>query len=109
MAYDEGLAERVRDLLELHGDLKEQKMFGGIAWMLRGNMACGVMGDELIVRLSKEDRAEALAEPGVREFDFTGKPLSGFVVVRPESDEDLGSWVETGAAYAASLPPKLRG
>lgn len=108
MAYDESLAERVRDLIALHGDVSERKMFGGIAWMLAGNMACGVMGEELIVRLGPDAEA-ALAEPHTRQFDFTGKPLRGFVCVAPEGTAegpDLAGWVEAGVAFAASLPAK---
>jgi TfoX/Sxy family transcriptional regulator of competence genes len=109
MAYDETLAERVRDLLALHGDLTERKMFGGIAWMIGGNMACGILGDELIVRLGREEGERALAEPNTRPFDFTGRPMKGTVLVAPAgtgADEDLAGWVEAGAAFAASLPAK---
>lgn len=109
MAYDEGLAERVRDLVALHGDVTERKMFGGIAWMLAGNMACGVLGEELIVRLGAEDAERALAEPHTRPFDATGRPMRGFVCVTAEGttgDSDLAGWVEAGIAFAASLPPK---
>ena len=109
MAYDEGLAERVRDLLALHGDVTERKMFGGLAWMVHGNMACGVLGDELIVRVGKEEHARALAEPNTREFDFTGRPMKGFICVTAEGAADakeLAGWVEAGMGYAGSLPPK---
>ena len=109
MAYDEGLAERVRDLLALGQEITERKMFGGVAWMTAGNMACGVIGDELIVRLGAEDAERALAEPHTRPFDFTGKPMRGFAVVQAagtEGDEELAAWVEAGLAHAASLPPK---
>lgn len=109
VAYSEELAERIRDLLSIHSDLTERKMFGGIAWMLSGNMACGVMGDDLLVRTGGEDRDAALAEEGVREFDFTGKTLGGFVVVAPDSiaePDELARWVETGVGVATSLPPK---
>ena len=109
MPYDEGLAERVRELLEERPDLSERKMFGGIGFMLGGNMCCGVLGDELVVRLSAEEGEAALAEPHVRPFDFTGKPMKKMVYVDPEgtvTDEDLAAWVEAGADYASSLPPK---
>ena len=109
MAYDESLAERVRDLLAYNGDVSERKMFGGIAWMLNGNMACGVHGEELIVRLGPEDGARALAEPHTRAFDFTGKPIKGFVLVDAEATGDeagLAAWVESGIGFAASLPSK---
>jgi TfoX/Sxy family transcriptional regulator of competence genes len=109
MAYDEELAERVRDLISARADVTERKMFGGIAFMVAGNMACGVLGDELIVRLGDEEGEKALAEDGVRPFDFTGKAMKGIVYVSPERTSDdagFAEWVEAGADYAASLPPK---
>jgi TfoX/Sxy family transcriptional regulator of competence genes len=109
VAYDEALAERVRDLLTLRGDLTERKMFGGIAWMISGNMACGVLGDELIVRLEPEEAAAALEEENTREFDFTGRPAKGMVVVEAPGiaePADLAGWVEAGVGFASSLPPK---
>jgi TfoX/Sxy family transcriptional regulator of competence genes len=109
MAFDEQLADRVRDLIVGHGEVSERKMFGGIGFMVSGNMAVGVIGEELIVRLDPEDAEDAISEPGVREFDFTGRPMRGwiFVAARAISDDDaLASWVEAGAGYAASLPAK---
>jgi TfoX/Sxy family transcriptional regulator of competence genes len=109
MAYDEDLAERVRDALAARSDVSERKMFGGIAFMVGGNMACGVLGEDLIVRLGDEEGEKALQEDGVRAFDFTGKPMKGIVYVSPErtsDDSGLTEWVEAGADYAASLPPK---
>ncbi len=109
MAYDEQLAERVRELLALREGLVERKMFGGIAWMLDGNLACGVIGDELIVRVGPEESERALAEPGTRVFDFTGRPSRGIVVVAAEavaSESELAEWVDAGAGFAASLPAK---
>jgi TfoX/Sxy family transcriptional regulator of competence genes len=109
MAYDEALAERVRELISLREDVVERKMFGGIAWMLGGNMACGVLGDELIVRLAPEDAERALAEPHTRPFDFTGRPMRNMAMVAPAGtagDDDLAGWVDAGAGFAASLPPK---
>src|SRR5919106_4795866 len=108
MAYDEELAERVRDLISARADVTERKMFGGIAFMVAGNMACGVLGDELIVRLGDEEGEKALAEDGVRPFDFTGKPMRNIVYVSPEltsDDEGLSGWVDAGADFAAALPP----
>src|SRR5919106_1684101 len=104
MAYDEELAERVRDLISARADVTERKMFGGIAFMVAGNMACGVLGDELIVRLGDEEGEKALAEDGVRPFDFTGKAMKGIVYVSPERTSDdagFAEWVEAGADYAA--------
>jgi TfoX/Sxy family transcriptional regulator of competence genes len=109
MAYDEALADRIRELLAARADVSERKMFGGIAFMLAGNMACGVLGEELIVRLGEDESDKALAEDGVRPFDFTGKPMKNIVYVSPERTSDdagLAEWVETGADFAASLPPK---
>ncbi len=109
MAYDEDLAQRVREVLAARSDLGERKMFGGIAFMVTGNMACGVLKEDLIVRLGDDEGEKALAEDGVRPFDFTGKPMKGIVYVSPErisDDAELAEWVEAGADYAASLPPK---
>jgi TfoX/Sxy family transcriptional regulator of competence genes len=109
MAYDEALANRIRELLSPRAEVSERKMFGGIAFMVAGNMACGVLGEDLIVRLGDEEGAKALKEDGVRPFDFTGKPMKSTVYVSPErtnSDDGLAEWVEAGADYAASLPPK---
>jgi hypothetical protein len=109
VAYDEGLAERVRDLLVVREGFSERKMFGGIGFMLGGNMACGVSGDELMVRLDPEEGSKALAEEHVRVFDMTGRPMKGWILVGPEgtvSDEDLAGWVDAGADFAASLPAK---
>jgi len=109
VAYDEALADRARELLSARAEISERKMFGGIAFMVAGNMACGVMGEDLIVRLGDEEAAKALAEEGVRPFDFTGRPMKTTVYVSPErtaDDAGLSEWVEAGADYAASLPPK---
>jgi TfoX/Sxy family transcriptional regulator of competence genes len=111
MAYDEVLAGRVRDLIGARPDVSEKKMFGGIGWMIAGNMAVGVMSTtELIVRIEPEETEAALREPHVHEFGRPGrKPMKGFVLVEPagvETDEELARWVDVGAARAASMPPK---
>lgn len=109
MAYDAELAERVAAIIATRPGVTERKMFGGVAWMLGGNMACGVIGDELIVRMSPEDTDRALAEPGTRPFDMTGRPMRGFVVVGGSSiasEDGLGGWIDAGADHASSLPPK---
>lgn len=109
MAFDEALAERVREALIGRADVSERKMFGGIAFMLAGNMAVGIVGDDLMVRLGPEDAERALAEPHVRPMDFTGRPMKNMAFVDPqgtEADEDLAAWVDAGADYASSLPPK---
>lgn len=109
VAYDEELADRVRNVLAARAELTERKMFGGIAFMISGNMAVGVIDGDLMVRLDPADVERALAEPHSRPMDFTGRPMKGMVFVDSagtESDEDLAEWVEAGADFAASLPPK---
>ena len=109
MAYDEGLADRVRELISARAEVTELKMFGGVGFTISGNMAVGVIGDDLIVRLDPVDGEQALTEDGVREFDFTGRPMKGWIFVdaeRTSDDDRLGEWVEAGADYATSLPAK---
>lgn len=109
MAYDEGLAQRVREMLQEQPELTEKKMFGGIGFMLQGNMACGVIGEELIVRVGPDQHGGALEKPHTRAFDFTGQPMTGWIMVAPdgyESDADLEQWVQQGADFALSLPAK---
>jgi hypothetical protein len=109
MAYDEGLATRVRDVLGDRPGLAEKQMFGGLAFLLHGNMACGVRGDDLIVRVAAEVADAAQDEPGTRPFDLTGRPMKGWLLVDPgghAEDEDLRRWVDRGVAHASSLPAK---
>lgn len=109
MAYDEALATRVRTALAGEPGVIEKKMFGGIAFMLRGNMACGIVGDEMMVRVGQGNYDDALSRPHARPMDFTGRPMRGMVYVAGagfESDEDLAAWVEAGASFARSLPAK---
>jgi hypothetical protein len=109
MAYDEGLAVRVRELLGDRIGVAEKRMFGGLAFLVNGNMACGVHGDDLIVRLAADATEAALAEPGTRPFDLTGRPMRGWLLVTPDAhaeDQDLRRWIGRGVAYAGSLPPK---
>ncbi len=110
MAYDEGLTQRVRAVLDVRPDVVERKMFGGIAFLIAGNMCCGVLGDDLIVRLDPE-HAGALTSPehGTRPFDVTGRPMRGWLFVAPEAtaeDADLEQWLERAEDFASSLPPK---
>ena len=109
MAYDEALAQRIRAALPAVPGLTEKKMFGGIAFMVDGNMACGVTGNNLMVRMSPDATAAALAQPNVRLFDMTGRPMKGWVVVEPaglQAEDDLTHWIAQGVAFAQSLPPK---
>jgi TfoX/Sxy family transcriptional regulator of competence genes len=102
MAYDEALAERVRAELAGEDGLTERRMFGGIAFMIGGNMAVGVREDELMVRLG--DVEDALAQPHVRQSMMGERPMKGFILVA--QDADLGPWIARGVAYARELPPK---
>jgi TfoX/Sxy family transcriptional regulator of competence genes len=108
MAYDETLAERVRAELAGEDGLTERKMFGGLAFMLDGNMACGIVKDELMLRLGPEGADRALDEPHVRPMDFTGRPMTGMVFVAPGGlgEETLRHWVGEAASYVRTLPPK---
>ena len=109
MAYSEELAERVREVIGGRSGVTERKMFGGIAFMVGGNMACGVLGEDLIVRFDREDAERALAEPNVGPMEFTGRRMGGFVTVEGAGvadPADLSRWVDTGADHAASLPAK---
>ncbi len=110
MAYDEGVADRMRGLLADESGLSEKKMFGGIAFLINGNMACGVNRDALIVRIDPAAQSTALAEPGVRDFDLSGgRPMKGWIMVDPDGyakAAQLKKWVSRGVAFARSLPPK---
>src|SRR3954447_3105091 len=110
MAYDEQLAERVRELVAPRSGVTEKKMFGGIGWMINGNMAVGVMSKGgLIVRIDPDEAESILAEPHVSTFGREGaKPMKGMVIVDPEALDDatLANWVDRGAARATSLPSK---
>ncbi len=109
MAYDEGLIQRIRELIGSHPTVKEKKMFGGVGFIARGNMACGVTGDDLIVRVGVENYQESLTKPHARPFDMTGRPMNGWIVVSPDgyaNDADLERWVNQGLEFALTLPTK---
>lgn len=109
MAYDRDLAERIRGALAGQPGLAEKAMFGGLGFLLRGNMCCGVLKDDLMVRVGPDLHAEALARPGARPFDMTGRPAKGWVVVSGAGVASAGAlekWVEDGVRYALLLPPK---
>jgi hypothetical protein len=110
MAFDEQLAQRVRERLEARADIDERRMFGGLAFLLAGNLCCGVHGEDLIVRLDPDDATALLdTEPDVRVFDITGRPMRGWLFVGPRAtaeDDDLARWVERSVAFASALPPK---
>ena len=110
MAYDERLAERVRTALGGQR-FTEKRMFGGLCFLLEGNMCCGIVGDKLMVRVGPDRYTAALAEPHTREMDFTGRPLKGMVYVAPAGLGDeaaLAGWVGRAVEFTGGLPPKQR-
>lgn len=109
MAYNQNLAERISDYLESTPDVVERKMFGGIGFIVQGNMAVGVSKDSMMVRVGTDAYESALAEPGVRRFDMKGGEMRGWVLVDPSALADhkkLSKWIDRGRTIALSLPPK---
>ena len=109
MAFDDQLAERIRQHLGERRDVTEKKMFGGLAFLVNGNMCCGVHGRELIVSLDPEQTGRALSKPHTRAFDLTGRPMKGWILVQPQgltTKAVLSKWVQAGMKYASSLPAK---
>jgi hypothetical protein len=109
MAYDEDLAGRVREQLAAEPAVTEKAMFGGLAFLLHGNTAVGLSGQELMVRVGPEASDDALAHPHTRPFDMTGRPMKGWVLVAPDGvagESDLATWVARGVRFARSLRAK---
>jgi len=109
MAYDEALANRIRTAMADDPALSEKKMFGGLAFLHRGRMFVGVSGNKLMARVGKDNYPDSLAHEHVREMDFTGKPMQGYVYVEPpglRSDEQLRFWLRHCQAFVSSLPAK---
>ena len=109
MPYDEKLAGRVRDILAEQPGVREQKMFGGLCYLLNGNMAVGVETDRLMVRVGPDAHEDALSRPHARPMDFTGRPMRGIIGVDAPGISDkrrLRAWIDRGIAFADSLPPK---
>jgi TfoX/Sxy family transcriptional regulator of competence genes len=108
MAYNEKLAERIR--AELTGVPNvEKKMFGGVGFLIHGNMAVGVHKDDLIVRVDPEKHSKLLKKPHAKPFDITGKPMKGWLMVEPggcKTKRQISVWVKEGAEFALRLPPK---
>ena len=110
MAFDEVLAGRLRALLVSEPGISEKKMFGGVAYMVHGNMACGIVGQDLMLRLGPKRFSEALSRPYTRPMDFSGRPMAGMVYVAPQGfalDEDLRRWVDPALAFVRALPAKV--
>jgi hypothetical protein len=111
MAFDEALAARIRAALGGRRDVVEKQMFGGVAFMVRGHMSCGVVGSSLMVRVNPEQEAKFLLEPAVRPMDFTGRPMHGFLFVDPPgiaSAASLRKWVGRVTAHAEAKPKKVK-
>ena len=111
MPYDEALAAKVRDCLDGQPELVERRMFGGLCFTVRGNMCCGILGDDLMVRVGKESYVGALAQTGARPVEVSGRPMTGMVLVGPPGQAALmgvEGWVQQGLDYALSLPPKAK-
>ena len=109
MAYSEALAQRIRDLLAGRGDVVEQKMFGGIAFMVGGRMACGPHGDRLIIRIGQDAAKRHIGEPHVKQMDFTGRVMKAFATIEPaglRTDAQLKKWVTMAVEFAAAEGPK---
>jgi len=110
MAFDERLAERIRVVLDGREAIREQRMFGGVAFMDHGNMCVGIVHDDLMARVGADAWEEALAQPGARPMDFVpSRPMKGMVYVSPDAiatEEELRSWVERCLAFTSTLPAK---
>lgn len=111
MPYDESLARRVRAALLYRTDLEEKHMFGGIAFMIRGHMACGLVGDQLMVRVDAADHDTMVAEPHAKTMDFTGRPMRGFLLVAPagvKTAATLKKWINRAVTFVETQPVKTR-
>jgi hypothetical protein len=109
MAFSESLAARIRDALVRKKNVEEKKMFGGVGFLLNGNLLVGVWKYSLIARIGPDAYDEALQEPHVREFDITGKPMKGWVLIEPDGiddDHQLAGWIERAMEFVTTLPKK---
>jgi hypothetical protein len=109
VAYSESLAARIRQALKGRRGFAEKKMFGGVGLMLHGNMCVGILQTSLIVRLGPDHAVAAMKEPNVIEFDITGRPMRGWVMVEAdglETDEQLRGWIERVVEFVETLPKK---
>jgi hypothetical protein len=109
MAFNEFLAQRIRQSLARRKDIDEKKMFGGIGFLLNGNLLVGVWKDSLIARIGPDEGQEALLEPHVKAFDITGRPMKGWVLVAPEGIEDDGqlkAWILRAVKFVGKMGAK---
>ena len=110
MAYNQKLADRISDVLEKSAILESKKMFGGVGFLLEGNMCCGVLNDDLILRVGIEPAEAVLAsEECARPFDITGRVMKAWVMIEPEgtaTDDQLQQWISLALDFTKTLPPK---
>jgi TfoX/Sxy family transcriptional regulator of competence genes len=109
MPYNQDLAKKIRAELGQLPEVEVKKMFGGVAYLVRGNMACGVHGNDLIIRVGTKKYEEALSQPHTHPFDLTGRPMSGWIVVEPEgyrTHKNFKTWIDAGIDFASTLKPK---
>jgi TfoX/Sxy family transcriptional regulator of competence genes len=109
MAYDETLAARIRQSLARHKNVENKKMFGGIGFLLNGNILVGVWKDSLVARVGSDEYEHAVLEPHVKQFDITGKPMKGWVLVEPQGvvdDQQLNEWIQRALRFVRKLPAK---
>ena len=109
MAFDEGLAQRIREQLQDRTDVEEKKMFGGLCFMVANHMCCGIVKDTLMARVGPDHYQACLAMRHASEMDFTGKAMKGMIYVAPEgidTDSSLAGWVKFCTDFVATLPPK---
>lgn len=109
MPYDQKLAERIRGFFGAGHDAAEKKMFGGLGFLIKGNMCCGVWRNDLILRVGREVCAELLGHPDVQAFDPAGRPMAGWLLVKPagcRDDEALAKWLDLAIRFSGSLSPK---
>ena len=111
MAYDEGLASRIRQVFTGRSDIEEKAMFGGLAFMARGHMCCGLVQSRLMIRVDPDSYDHLLREPDVQPMDFTGRPMRGFLYVNApgiSTASALKKWLARALDFAESQPPKSR-
>ena len=109
MAFDEGLAERIREVFQNRSDVVEKKMFGGLCFMVSGNMCCGIVKDTLMTRVGPEQYEACLKKTHASEMNFTGRPMKGMIYVSPEgveSDKELQWWINACLKFVNTLPLK---
>lgn len=109
MAYDEGLAQRIRDTFQVRSDVVEKKMFGGLCFMVHDHMCCGIIGNDLMARVGPDAYQESLELPHAKPMEFTGRPMKGILTVEANGlaeDTDLSDWINRCVAFVDTLPPK---